>query len=117
MTTLAPIVLFLLGLHVGLRMVAALYRIIDLWYMIGTAYPRVLGGIAGWAGTTVVIAMLLPDELSAVFLWGVAAFIPFYLGLYLIRYPLLRRRSGLTHGVGETVDQALLHGQPGQRVP
>ncbi|HEX9581665.1 MAG TPA: hypothetical protein VF970_11230 [Gemmatimonadales bacterium] len=92
MTIIAGGALLLLGMHCALRTVAALYRVVDLWYTIGIAYPRVLRGIMGWAVTTVAIAVLLPERGRAFFLWGVAAFIPFYLTLYLLRYPLLRRR-------------------------
>jgi hypothetical protein len=96
MTTAAVIAVFLLGMHVALRAVAALYRIIDLWYTIGTAYPRVIRGIVGWVATLAVVGLALPDWLRPAFLWGAGSFVPFYLSLYLIRYPLLRPRGPRT---------------------
>jgi len=92
--TLIAIALFALGVHLALRTVAALYRIIDLWYTIGTAYSRVLRGILGWGGATVAIALLLADEGRSAFLWGVWGFVGFYLSLYVVRYSFLRRREG-----------------------
>lgn len=93
MSSLAAGLLFLLGLHFALRTVAALYRMIDLWYMIGTAYPRVLRGMLGWGGVALLTAMVLPDRLRAAFLWGYAGFVLFYLSLYLIRHVFIRRRA------------------------
>lgn len=93
MRTLIEIALFALGVQLALRTVAALYRIVDLWYTIGTAYPQVLRGILGWGGATVVIALLLPDERRPACLVGVAAFVGFYLSLYVVRHRFLRRRE------------------------
>jgi hypothetical protein len=93
MITLAGMVLFLFGLHLALHTVAACYRIIDLWYTIRTTWPRVLGGILAWVTATAGIAVVLPERLRAAFLWGVGSFVPFYLGLYVIRHPLLWRRQ------------------------
>ena len=93
MTTLISAALVLLGAHLALRAIAALYRIIDLWYAIGKHWPTVLRGILGWGGAMVATAVLLPDTFRAAFLWGAIGFVAFYLGLYLIRYPLLRRRG------------------------
>ena len=93
MTTLTTIALVLLGAHLALRLIAAVYRVNDLWYAIGKHWPRVLRGILGWGGAMVATAVLLPDRFRSAFLWGALGFVGFYLGLYLIRYPLLRRRD------------------------
>lgn len=97
MTTLVPIALFALGVHLALRTVAALYRMIDLWYTMRTAYPRVLRGILGWGGITLAIGAVLPRALRPAFLLGVLSFLGFYLSLYVIRLPLLRRRAAPLH--------------------
>lgn len=65
-----------------MRLIAALYRIIDLWYTIGTAYPKVLRGILGWGGTTVAVAALVSGQHRPAFLWGLAAFVAFFLSFY-----------------------------------
>ena len=92
MTVLVSAALVLLGAHLALRTIVALYRIIDLGYAIEKHWPRVLRGILGWGGAIVIIALVLPDPQRAVFWWGVVGFVVFYVGLYAIRYPLLRRR-------------------------
>lgn len=93
MSTLVAFALFALGVQLAIRTMAAFYRIVDLWYTIGTAYPRVLLGILGWGGATVAIAVLLPQALRPAFLLGLLSFVGFYLSLYLIRPALVRRRD------------------------
>ena len=93
MTTIIAIAAFFLGGQMALRTVAAFYRIIDLWYTIGTACPHVLLGILGWGGATVAIAVLLPQALRPAFLLGLLSFVGFYLSLYLLRPALVRRRD------------------------
>jgi hypothetical protein len=94
-TTIIAIAAFFLGGQMALRTVAAFYRIIDLWYTIGTACPQVLRGILGWGGGTVAIAALLPQSPRAAFVLGLLSFVGFYLTLYLIRPALVRRREAL----------------------
>ncbi len=89
MTLLISTALFLLGVYLSIRVIAALYRILDLWYNIGTAYPQVLRGILGWAGTTVAIAVLVSDRRRPAFLWGLAGYVAFYLGGYVLGRLLL----------------------------
>jgi hypothetical protein len=91
MTGLLSAALVLLGAHLAIRLVAALYRIIDLWHGIGRYWPVVLRGVLGWSGGLVATAVLLPDRLRPAFLFGAAGFVLFYLGMYLVRYPLVRR--------------------------
>lgn len=93
MSTLLAVLLFALGVHLALRTVAALYRIIDLSYTIRTAYPRVLRGILVWSGSSAALGLLLAGEARAAFLWGFWGFVAFYLFLYVVRYPLLRRHD------------------------
>lgn len=93
MTTLISAALVLLGAHLALRTIAALYRVIDLWYALGKHWPRIMRGIAGWGGAMAATAVLLPDHFRSALLWGALGFVGLYLGLYLMRYPLLRRRD------------------------
>jgi hypothetical protein len=88
--TLLAVALFLLGMHLSMRTIAALFRILDLWYRIGTAWPQVLRGLLGWGGGTIVIAALLPGRLRAFFLSGLAAFLGVFLGAYVIRFFILQ---------------------------
>lgn len=93
MSALLPFALFALGVHLAIRTVAALYRVIDLWYTIGTAYPAVLRGILGWGGATAAIVGLLHSNLRLAFLLGLLSFVGLYVSLYLIRPVLFRRRA------------------------
>ena len=90
MRALLAVALFLLGMHLSMRTIAALYRILDLWYRIGTAWPQVLRGLLGWGGGTVAIAALLPGGLRPFFLWGLAAFLGVFLGAYVIRFFIIQ---------------------------
>ena len=71
--------LFLLGVYLAIRTIAALYRILDLWYVIHAAWWRVLREVAGWGGAVALIGGLLPDNRRPAFLWGLGAFLAFYL--------------------------------------
>jgi hypothetical protein len=84
---------FLLGVYLSIRVIAALYGIIDFWYAIGEAYPRVLRAIAVWGLLAAALAWALPGQAFGL---GFATFLVFYLSLYVVRYPLfwlLRRRQ------------------------
>jgi hypothetical protein len=78
MTIIIKIALFVLGMYLSVRVVAALYRIIDLWYTIGTAYPKVIRGIVGWVGLSIAIAALLGEHYRQAFAWGFVLFVIFY---------------------------------------
>lgn len=71
--------LFLLGVYLSIRTIAALYRILDLWYTIRTAWWRVLREVAGWAGAVVLIGVILPNEHRPAFVGGLGAYLGFYL--------------------------------------
>ncbi len=86
MTVLGHIAAFVLGLYLSIRMIAALYSILDLWYRIGTEYPRVIRGVVGWAATIVAIAWLLDATGRVAFASGLVAFLFFYLSLYGLRH-------------------------------
>ena len=85
MSLLAEIVIFFLGVYLMIEMLAALYGIIDLWYMMGKAWPRVLRGILGWGITIAVTAWLLGPQRSAL-----AAGMIVYLLFYVSLFPLVR---------------------------
>lgn len=90
MTALADVVVFAVGVYLSVRTLAAFYRIIDLWYAMRREWPGVAGGIAGWCGVTAALAALLPAALRAPLAWGLASYLAFFLGLYVVREPLLR---------------------------
>ena len=79
MTIVIKILVFILGMYLSLRLIAALYGVIDLWYTIKTAYAKVIRGILGWGGITIAVAILLGSQWRGAFLWGIIAFLLFYL--------------------------------------
>ncbi len=98
MMILIKIMVFIAGILLSMRLVAALYRIIDLWYAIATEFPGVIGRILFWGAPTIALAVLLTGSRVA-FLWGLAAFPIFYLlshGLvnFLFRLLLMRKKTG-----------------------
>ena len=90
MTVLGHIVAFGLGVYLSIRMIAALYAILDLWYRIGTDYPRVILGVLGWAAVIAAIAWRLDSGGRAALASGLLAFLFFYLSLFLLRHLLVR---------------------------
>jgi hypothetical protein len=95
MKALVDVALFVLGTSLSIRLIAALFRPLDVWYTIGTAYPRAIRGLLGWGGLTAALLWALPGHARGALLWGLAAYVLFYLGLYVARDLLLRRpRAG-----------------------
>ena len=90
MTLAVGTVVFVLGIYLSIRMISALYGIIDLWYTISTAYPRVLGRVVSWGAAIVAIAWSLDRPHRTVLLSGLLAFLLFYLSLFPLRSLLLR---------------------------
>lgn len=87
---LSSVLLFAAGLVVGIRLLAALYGPIDLWYTIRTAWPVVLRRIVLWAGVTVAALLLLGSGRRGAFLLGMAAHLLIHVGIWaalLLAYP------------------------------
>lgn len=89
MTWLGHLAAFTLGVYLSIRMIAALYQVLDLWYRIGTDYPRVIRGVVGWTVTIVAIAWLLGPTGRTAFVSGLVAFLLFYLSLFGLRHLLI----------------------------
>ena len=89
MTILGHLAAFALGVYLSIRMIAAIYQVLDLWYRIGTDYPRVIRGVVGWVVTIAAIAWLLDPPGRVAFASGLAAFLLFYLSLFQLRYLLI----------------------------
>jgi hypothetical protein len=51
---------FLAGTLLGIRLVAALYAPIDLWYTIRTAWPTALARVLSWSAAAAVGLLALP---------------------------------------------------------
>lgn len=81
LSRLLDIALFVLGMYLAMRVIAAAYRLVDLWYTIRTAYPRVIRGIAGWSGVTLATALLVGRQHMHAFTYGFGAFLVIYFSL------------------------------------
>lgn len=82
MTIIIKIAVFLLGMCLSVQLIAAFLGIIDLWYTIKTAYPMVIRKIVLWGAIIAALALLLGDFYRPAFLWGLFAFVIFYIGTY-----------------------------------
>jgi hypothetical protein len=80
MTLIVKVAVFILGVYLSIRLIAALYGILDLWYTIRTAYPKIIRGILGWGILIVAIGLILNSHYRSPFLWGIVAFLAFHVG-------------------------------------
>ncbi len=95
---LLKVCVFVLGIYMAIRMIAAFYGIIDYWFTIKTAYLKVLQRIIGWGMITAALILLFGHYRKA-FLWGMATFGIIYILTFLsIRIPLIRKVK--SSGVG-----------------
>jgi hypothetical protein len=78
------VALFAFGVYLSVRILAALYRVIDLWFAIGSAWRGVVGGIVAWCGAAAVVAIMAGDSHRPAFLWGLAGYPVFLLAMYAI---------------------------------
>ena len=92
MMLVGKIIVFLLGMGVAVQVLAAFYRILDLWYTIRTEYPRVIRGIVFWCGISGLIAFLVGDNLRNTFLGGMIFYIPFYVSNFYLLQSIIRYR-------------------------
>ena len=86
MSLFGEIAAFGAGVVMMIAMLSALYGIVDLWYMIASAWPRVLRGILAWGAAIGVLAWLLGPPERTAFATGLVAYLVFYLSLF----PLFR---------------------------
>jgi len=89
------VVVFILGIYLSMRMIAAMYGIIDYWYTIKTAYPVVIKRIVGWSVITLFLIILLGNYRQA-FLWGMLSYGFIFLISYFPAKLLLMRDVRLT---------------------
>lgn len=86
--------LFIAGMLLGIRLLAALYSGLDLWYTIRTAWPVVLRRTLGWSAVTV--AALLSME--GVWRWwlirGMGIYLLVYVGTTFVVVRIGARKPG-----------------------
>ncbi len=94
MTAFLQLAAFLLGTLLSIRMIAALHGPVDVWHMIGKAWPRVVADVIVWAVTIGIIAWLMSGPYRTALVWGLSIYFVFYLSLLpLMRLYVARRRT------------------------
>ncbi len=105
MILLGKIIVFLLGMCVAVQVVAAFYRIIDLWHTIRSEYPSVIKGLFFWGSISALIAFLVGDSLRPAFLWGMIFYLPFYVANFFLLQSIIKyrykKREQTVHGEPE----------------
>ncbi len=92
MTILFKTFLFLLGLGLGVQMVAAFFGIIDRDHTV-RSMVAVLGNIFIWGGIPVVIAGNLAPPYREAFMWGIGIFILCHIGNYFGTKAMIRAKE------------------------
>jgi len=94
MIALLQFAAFALGTYLAIRMIAALHGIVDVWHLIAKAWPRVVADVLIWGVTIGVIAWLMHGPYRTALVWGLSAYLVFYLSLLpLMRLYVARRRT------------------------
>ena len=94
--SLLHLLVFLLGIHMGMQSIAAAYLIIDLGYDRRGNARLIVGGIAGWWLATGAVYVLLSEQLSQTYTYGLLSCVPLYVfAFYSIRllFPRLAPRD------------------------
>ena len=105
MKLILEIAAFVLGIWLSIRLITALHGIIDFWYMIGTAYPRVAGRIIGWGAPILLMAWLPGSPCRTAFVWGCLFFLLFYLSLFPLWNGIVwMLRRGRSHLLDDSTD-------------
>ncbi len=92
MTALLQFAAFALGSYLAIRIIAALHGIVDVWHMIGQAWPRAVADVLVWGSMTGVIAWLMHGPYRSALVWGLLAYLAFYLSLLPLMHLYVARR-------------------------
>ena len=82
--------LFLLGVHLCTRLIAACYGIVDLWYCWRQYWYKTVGKILLWSAIIIVIGLLAAPAHHIAFLAGLAFFVIFHIVIYWVGQLLSR---------------------------
>lgn len=89
MLSVLHIVVFLLGIHMGMQSIAAAYLVVDLGYDRRGNARLIVGGIVGWWGAAGAIYWLLSERVAPTYAYGMLSSVLLYVLLfYSIRYLL-----------------------------
>ena len=86
---------FVAGILLGIRLLAALYAPIDLWYTIRTAWPVAVRRVVGWSATTAAALLLLPaGGLRGALAAGMVLSLLMHLGAWFVAFRLFPEPPG-----------------------
>ena len=84
MTFLIKIPVFFLGIYLSIRVLAAIFTVVDFWHIKEKAYPRMIMGILIWGGiTAIVIKLTWP-----LYFWALLRGARFYINFIIIAFLL-----------------------------
>ena len=90
MTLALEILFVLVGIHFCIMILAACYRIIDLWYRIGDFIGGILGRILVLGAIDAAIIFFLPENLQVAFIGGQLGYLAFHiLVFWLTRFTIM----------------------------
>ena len=81
---LMSVLMFLFGIHMMITMLAACYRIVDLWYRIGDFWAGIFARILGLSLVIGVLIEFLPPDLQIAFVRGMGFYLAFHLVVFWI---------------------------------
>ena len=86
---------FLAGILLGIRLLAALYAPVDLWYTIRTTWPVALRRVVGWSAATAAALLLLPvGGLRWALVAGMGLYLIVHVGMWFLASRLLTETPG-----------------------
>ncbi|MEK6610429.1 MAG: hypothetical protein AABZ35_05880 [Gemmatimonadota bacterium] len=86
--------LFVAGIFLGIRLLAGLYSVIDLWYTIRSAWPVVLRRTVGWTAGTVAALFFLEGGWRWWFVAGMIVYLLGYVGTCFVVVRIGARKPG-----------------------
>lgn len=78
------ILMFLVGMHLMIVLLAAGYRIIDLWYRIGDFWAGILAKIVGLILLEGILLTTLTGDALSGFVWGQLSYLVFHIVIFLM---------------------------------
>ncbi|MBU2547096.1 MAG: hypothetical protein KKB20_01675 [Proteobacteria bacterium] len=93
MTVVLKVLVFLMGLGLGVQVVGGLLSLLDLWSDARRTWPIMLRAVAVWCGLAVLVAIILGPIYRPAFGYGLAGYFLLYiLFFYLVQLFVLRNR-------------------------
>lgn len=77
-----PILMFFIGFHLMIMLLAAGYRIVDLWYRIGDFWKGILARIAGLILLEGILLGSLSGNALSSFAWGQLCYLVFHIAIF-----------------------------------